>query len=188
MTDNTLQSDRTITIKEHVALAKDRRINNPDDPALQVRLVTKSTRSPAYAAVFENLEAMRDANLTVSSIFTGVRSKKEAAAIIARYAEVYGLEAAVENLRICLLRRRKDVAEQLQLGESGVWSAEAGSIKKMSTECIAADPVPKDLLGLAEASFDLLWSVSQEVSDSAITAAEKSAAKVDRRKPSDRAA
>jgi len=152
---------RGVTVNDHIDLIQQSKVNDPSNPMLQVRLVAKGTNSPAYAAVFDNLESLKDANLTVSSIFTGVKTKKEAIEIFSRYAEVYGIEAAAENLRICMLKRRKDIGEQLQLGNAAVWS-ETNDAPAAAND-VLADPVSPRLVGLSEAAFDLLWSVSDEV-------------------------
>ncbi len=129
-----------------------------------VRILARSAASKGNKAVWDKLELLKSRDVKVMAVFAAFRNAKDQSKTLDRYSEIFGVDAAVSNLRIGRFRRPKKLVEQVQLGETAVWDETSDTNQSASEPLKATRVKPGDLaLSAAKVSFEMMWAISDEL-------------------------
>jgi hypothetical protein len=104
------------------------------------RRVFLCARSPASAIVgdvWANLERLSDARFVVSAVFGKAALHRDIVRALAQYAEIFGDEAAMKNIRIARFTGANDTTEQLFFGAGEVWNGGAMKLRASASPLCA---------------------------------------------------
>lgn len=131
--------------------------NNPDNRT--VRIIARSTDSAAARSVWRRLDRLNSSGIRVMAVFTKLGKKKRDRAALKKYADVFGVDTAVESIRAARFRNSAKIREQVQMGEQGAWSEIEGRIEGDDV----AGRADENAVAAAKVSFDMIWSISDEI-------------------------
>ncbi len=139
------------------------RAGDNSEEARTVRMLARSDGSRVSKAIWPRLRYLRDRGVKVVAVFTKFRTKKDERATLEEYENVFGAEAVASNIRVANMRQSDRLSEQLLLGKQAAWTGDVAP----NGEVEATEMAPNDPnLATARVSFNMVWSISDEVAKS----------------------
>jgi len=164
-TTSIVSPSASLTIDRYIDGVQDAtRAGDNSEDVRTIRMLAHSNGSRLTKAIWPRLRYLRDNGVKVVAVFTKFRSKKQEQATLNEYADVFGADAVLRNVRIAKLREADRLKEHLVLGKRGVWhddgrNAPTSDGSVTATETKATDP----RFSAARVSFNMVWAVSDQV-------------------------
>lgn len=131
--------------------------NNPEN--FTVRIVAKSTDSVAARSVWRRLDKLNSSGIKVMAVFTKLGKRKKDKTALEKYADVFGVDTAVANIKVARFRNSAKLSEQVQMGEKGTWSEAEGNVEGGEIVGRADD----NALAAAKIAFEMVWSIAEGI-------------------------
>lgn len=131
--------------------------NNPEN--FTVRIVAKSTDSVAARSVWRRLDKLNSSGIKVMAVFTKLGKRKKDKTALEKYADVFGVDTAVANIKVARFRNSAKLSEQVQMGEKGTWSEAEGNLEGGEIVGRADD----NALAAAKIAFEMVWSIAEGI-------------------------